>query len=52
MCFVSYMVVLGTYHFCVVVEWYYGFIVRKREKRGIFPKSFICIKDSVTDKSG
>jgi len=43
---------LSLYVMWKYVDWYYGFIVRRREKKGLFPKNFICIKDSVTDKSG
>jgi dedicator of cytokinesis protein 1 len=33
-------------------DWCYGFAVKNRDKRGIFPKSFISIRDSVIDSSG
>ncbi|KAF4529699.1 hypothetical protein B566_EDAN016654, partial [Ephemera danica] len=33
-------------------EWYFGYSTKNKSLRGVFPKSYIYIKDSVVDKSG
>lgn len=33
-------------------EWYYGCCTGSKAKRGIFPKSYIAVKDSIIDKTG
>lgn len=33
-------------------DWYFGCSNKNREIRGIFPKAYIHVADSITDKSG
>ncbi|CAN8023877.1 unnamed protein product, partial [Ixodes persulcatus] len=33
-------------------EWYYGCCTSSKTKKGIFPKSYIAVKDSIIDKTG
>ncbi|EEC03304.1 dock-1, putative, partial [Ixodes scapularis] len=33
-------------------EWYYGCCTSSKAKKGIFPKSYIAVKDSIIDKTG
>ncbi|CAN7990561.1 unnamed protein product [Ixodes hexagonus] len=33
-------------------EWYYGCCTGSKTKKGIFPKSYIAVKDSIIDKTG
>ncbi|XP_064466141.1 dedicator of cytokinesis protein 1-like [Ornithodoros turicata] len=33
-------------------DWYYGCCTNSKSKKGIFPKSYIAVKDSIIDKTG
>lgn len=36
----------------ICLDWYYGFKTKNHNLRGIFPKKFVCVRESVVDRSG
>jgi len=34
------------------LEWYCGYMAKNKAMRGVFPKSYVCIKEAIIDRSG